>query len=498
MQLSKSDFMMYLRHPAWLWLKKHDRDKLPPPDENLQALFDAGHEFEVYAERRFPEGITLGFDDFKEYQSLTGRTKEALDNGAKTIFQGRFLTGDITCICDVFNRVSNNEFDLYEIKASTKAKPEHTYDLGFQTLVIEGTGYKVRNISVIHINNNYVKDVEIDYLNFTDVTDITDEVRSNLDLTRSRIDDALKVMVNPKRPDISPRHCRMYSLNEWLNIYRGLETIDDYSIYDLATPSKVIGSLEDLEIKKIADIPVGFSLSSKQNLQYVATKQDKRIIDNDKVREFLGTFKYPLYFLDYETAGGTMPPFDGSKPYQQVPFQYSLHVIETPETEVIHKEYLHRSKNNPVKELVSKLRGDIGTSGTIISWNKQFEKNCNNTMKEMYKRFKEADVKEVGEFLDDINARMIDLMEPFSKGWFVDKDFLGSASLKYVLPVVVPELSYDDLAIQEGGSAQRLWMDAVLNDKQDIDKDELFNNLIEYCRLDTLSMVEIWKVISNL
>jgi len=348
----------------------------------------------------------------------------------------------------------------------------------------------VRNIAVIHINNNYVKNGEIDYLEFTSITDITDEVRANLGMIKGRIDDALKVMTDTKPPDFSPRYCKMYSTNEWLAIYRGLETIEDYSIYDLAQATKVIGPLEDLGIKRIADIPSEFPLSSKQNLQYLATKKDRAVIDNEKIKGFLGTFEYPLYFLDYETAAGAMPPFDGSKPWQQVPFQYSLHVIGSPGGEVIHKEYLHRDKNNPVPNLVNKLTEHIGKTGSVISWNKRFEIGCNNTMGSMYPEFKE--------FLDDINTRMVDLADPFFKSWFVDKDFLGSASLKYVLPVMVPELSYDDLAIQEGGSAQRLWMDAIIRGKEDIDKEELFDSLVKYCHLDTLAMVEIYKVLDEL
>ena len=490
MQLSKSDFMLFLRHPAWLWLKKHDRDKLPPPDANLQAVFDAGHEFEEYAEKRFPDGITLGFNDFKEYQTLTTRTKKAINNGARQIFQGRFLAGDITCISDVIDKVGDNEFDLYEIKSSTKAKPEHALDLGFQTLAIEGSGYKVRKISVIHINNNYRREQEIDYLRFTDVTDITDEVRANIDLTKSRIDDAIKVMTAPERPDISPRHCRMYSLKEWLPIYKALKPVENYNIYDLASPSKVIGPLEDMGIKRIAEIPGDFPLSPKQNGQYVATKENRRLIEVDKIKEFLGSFEYPLYFLDYETAGGSVPPFNGSKPYQQIPFQYSLHIIEQADGEVLHREYLHRKADNPTKELAKRLRKDLGDRGSVISWNKSFEINCNKTMATMNPELKE--------FLDDVNARMVDLMDPFSKGWYVDKDFMGSASLKKVLPVVVPDLSYSNLAIQEGGLAQRLWMNAVLKDRQDMDKDELFDALVKYCHLDTLAMVEIWKVLDEL
>jgi len=163
---------MFLKHPAWLWLKKHDKTKLPKPDANLQAIFDAGHEFEKYAEKRFTDGIQIGFDSYQEYLSMPQRTKQVLDDGAKVIFQGRFEADNITCICDALERVGDNEFDLYEIKSSTKTKPEHYSDLAFQTVVLESAGLKVRNIAVIHVNNEYVRDGEIDSIKLTAVSDV--------------------------------------------------------------------------------------------------------------------------------------------------------------------------------------------------------------------------------------------------------------------------------------------------------------------------------------
>src|SRR5690606_22971438 len=123
-----------------------------------------------------------------------------------------------------------------------------------------------------------------------------------------------------------------------------------------------------------------------------------------------------------------------------------------------------------------------GDNGTVIVWNEGFEKGCNKTLAE--------EVPELAEFLYDVNERIVDLMLPFSKGWFVDKDFCGSASIKKVLPVLAPHLSYKALGIQEGASAQRLWMQSVIDGKDHIDKEVLFADLIEYCKLDTLAMIE--------
>ncbi len=492
MQLSKSEYIMFLKHPAWLWLKKHDKSKLPVPDANLQATLDAGNEFEGYAQKMFPDGVQLGFNDYDEYLSLPQRTKEVLDSGAKTIFQGRFEADSITCICDVVDRAEKNTLDLYEIKSSTKVKPEHYPDLAFQVVVLESAGFKINKVAVIHVNNEYVRDGEVDFTKLSAVTDITNEVREIIDETKNNIQLALKVINLPKLPNPSPRYAKLGSFGEWLEIYKALgNKIDPYSIYNLIAPSvKLIGDLEDSGISLIKDIPEDFKLTPKQLAQVIATKNNERIINKEGIENFIETLTYPLYFLDYETAMSIVPLYDKTKPYQQIPFQYSLYTIEKKGGEPKHSEYLHRDDSHPVPGLLGKLSEDIDSTGTILVWYKAFETGRNKEMAQMFPEF--------SEFLEDVNNRVIDLMEPFASGLFVDKDFFGSASIKNVLPVIVPNLSYKQLDIQEGASAQRLWTDAVLRDKSDINKDKLFYDLIEYCKMDTLAMVEIWRVLISL
>jgi len=492
MQLSKSEYMMFLRHPAWLWLKKHDKGKLPLPDANLQAIFDTGHEFEQYAEKRFPNGITLGFNNYNEYLSLPERTKDALDNGAKTIFQGRFGTDEITCICDVVDKVKESVIDLYEIKSSTRVKPEHYPDLAFQVIVLESAGFKIRKIAVIHVNNEYVRDGEVDFVKLSTATDTTDKVREIIEETKNNIRLALKIINLSKLPDPSPRYTKFGAFSEWLVIYKALgNKIEPYSIYNLIAPGvKRIGELEDLGISLIKDIPEDFKLTPKQLAQVIATKSDERTINKERIKDFIKTLTYPLYFLDYETAMNVVPLYDGTRSYQQIPFQYSLHVIEKEGDELKHNEYLHRNNSHPVPDLLDRLSKDIGSTGTILVWYKSFEMGRNKEMAQMFPKF--------SNFLEDLNNRVIDLMEPFANGWFVDKDFFGSASIKNVLPVIIPNLSYKGLGIQEGASAQRLWTDSVLRNKGDINKDKLFYDLVEYCKMDTLAMVEIWRVLMDL
>ena len=491
MQISKSEYMMFLRQPAWLWLKKHDKDKLPPVDDNTQAIFDAGHMFESYAEQLFPGGVSLGFNNYNEYLSLPERTTKALDDGAKTIFQGRFEHDQLTFICDVIDVVSEKEIDLYEIKSSTKAKPDHEYDLAFQMVVLEACGFTVRNIVVIHVNNEFVRDGEVDPKELTGTTDITEAVKSKREFTKNKIEAALKVVNSTTRPSISPAHARLGSFNEWLGIYKSLVDVEPESIYDLVSVgAEKTGELEKLGIKKLIDIPDDFKLTPKQDLQIKVTRLNEPIINKDKIKEYLDTFVYPLYFFDYETLMSIVPYFDGMKPYKQYPFQYSLHILDSPDAELRHKEFLQRENTSPLEPLSKTLKSQIGDSGSVITWNMSFEKSCNTLNGTM--------LPEYAEFYDKLNERIVDLMIPFSNSWYAHKDFKGSASIKSVLPVLVPELSYKVLGIQEGGAAQRLWMEAVLDGKRDGEKDQILSHLVEYCGLDTLAMVRIFEKLNAL
>lgn len=441
---------MFLKQPAWLWLKKNDPKKLPPVDENTQALFDAGHQFEPYAESLFPEGATLGFSDYNEYLSLPQRTQDAIKNGTQVLFQPRFEWQDFTCICDIVSFVGDKEVDLYEIKASTSAKVEHEFDLAFQTAVLEGTGLKVRNTYVIHVNNQYVRHGAIEADKINHIEDVTIKVRKRSDATAKYMPLALATAQQKTMPDPSPDLAKLGSKKSWLQVYEAI----------------------------VPQPPKEYPADTAPTIQH------------DKVTDFLGQLKYPLYFLDYETLMSLVPYFDGHRPYQQVPFQYSLHILQSPDAELDWKEYLHHDNCDPALPLAEQLIKDIGYSGSVLVWYEGFEKARNSELGEMLPEYKDA--------MDAINNRVVDLMVPFKSKWYDDPRFEGSASIKQVLPVICPELSYKDLGIQEGGSAQRLWMEAVLDNKRADQKDQILADLIEYCKLDTLAMVEIFRKLRDL
>lgn len=502
MTLSKSNYISFLTHPAYLWLKKYDKDKIPPTDEDTQDMFDAGNLFESYVEKLFPNAVRIGFTKGvynNTYSLMPEKTKEALDAGADTILQGRLEANNITCIFDVLKRVEGNTFDLSEIKSSTSAKPEHLYDLAFQKEVLEGAGLNIRKISVIHCNRDYVRHGEIDIEKLTMETDITEDVKSLKEVTKEQITNAFHILDLKKCPDLSPRYINQLEVPEtawkgdWMKVFLYIKKdIPEYSIYKLCgDTSKVIETLEYTGIEDIRDIPEDMEgLNAKQITQIQATKSGERVINKEEIKKFIKSLEYPLYFFDYETLSSVIPMFDGMGPYKDYPFQYSLHILNSPGANLQHKEYLHKENSNPVPNLIKKMKEDFGDKGTVLAWNMGYEKGCNERMAEMYP--KHAD------FLLSLNERMNDPMIPFSKQWFVDKDFFGSASLKYVLPVLVPEFNYKELDVSEGMQARRVWTQTFLEDKNTWNKDEITKNLIKYCSLDTYAMVRILEELEKI
>ncbi|MBK8451698.1 MAG: DUF2779 domain-containing protein [Saprospiraceae bacterium] len=213
------------------------------------------------------------------------------------------------------------------------------------------------------------------------------------------------------------------------------------------------------------------------------------MIHKAEIQSTLQKLNYPLYFLDYETLSTAIPIYDGTKPYQQIPFQYSLHMIKEPGANTEHHEFLNMERTNPMESLSRQLRSDIGDKGTVIVWNKKFEGMCNKGLAEA--------VPGLSPFLVGINERFFDLMEIFSKRMFVHKDFKGSSSIKKILPVLVPELSYKELAIGDGGTATTSWKRMVFEMENELEKIMIKSHLLEYCKLDTVAMVEIFRKIQE-
>jgi hypothetical protein len=490
-QLSKSDYMLFLKHPAWLWLKEYEPHKLPSVDPSQQQTFDDGYEFEEYAEQIFPEAVKISLGNADEYRTMASRTSEAWKSGANCVSQGMYLAGETVCKTDILE-VDKSGYTLTEIKSSTKAKPEHHWDLAFQKVILEKAGYPIISCRVAHVNSSYLRNGQIVSSEFIKFTEVTDEVEAKVEKTKINTAKALEVLHSKIMPEVAPELCGLGSFSEWLEIRKSLEPrLAPDSIYHLPYFSMTQAKkLRNLEISSISEITGAFQLSGATSKYWEAKLHGRLRVDQAALRNFLGKIEYPIYFLDYETTNGVVPPWDNTHPYQQVPFQYSLHVKRDASSPVEHLEYLHQARNHPTIELLESLSAHIEEPGSILVWYAPFETSRNTEMAKYAPTH--------ADFLYNLNDRIIDLRDPFKHEVIVDPEFNGSTSIKKILPALVADSSYNDLDIQEGGSAARLWKEATINQTPDLDIQKTYSDLRAYCERDTLAMVLIHEKLEEL
>jgi len=236
----------------------------------------------------------------------------------------------------------------------------------------------------------------------------------------------------------------------------------------------------------IYDVPEDFELSKNQRSHVDVTQTEITINKSEEINKLLDEMAYPFYYLDYETYPTAVPIYDGCKPYMQIPFQYSLHIQREPGGEYEHVEFLAEDGNtNPMKALAESLKEHIGDEGSIIVWNKKFEKKCNENIAEVFPEY--------ADLMVAFNERLFDLMDIFQKNLYVHKDFKGKYSIKKVLPVFDPKLSYKELSIQNGSMAMNSWKKMVFESDNEAEKEQIKKDLLEYCKLDTWAMVRIYE-----
>lgn len=487
--LSKSDYLRYLQCERYLWLFKNKKDLLENTElsVNAQRVINEGNEVEQYARLLFDNGVLVeGFNE-----KAQANTKRLLDSGETTLFQATVITDDLLAMADIFEFDKKNDYwVINEVKATSKVEDEHVADASFQKIVFEKAGFKVGKVNLIHINNEYVRQGEIDPKQLFAIEDITEQVLEIEPETEDDIGLALSVIQEKSEPEVEIiKQCQRNKPKECPFVSHCWKAVPEYSIYDLNRISKKkIQELLERGIQKITDIPLSdFPLTDIQFNQVSVAVSGEPMVDKEAIKVELGKLAYPQYWLDYETYFPAIPMFDGYKPFQQMVFQYSLHVIEAEEVEPKHYEYLERNLQNPAPNLLKSLRENMGDTGSVIVWNAQFETIRNKEMAEM--------LPEYASFLESVNERTYDLMEVFTKQLYVHPAFKGSTSIKKVLPVLAPELSYADLEISEGATASSTWFKMVSGSFADIETEEVYQNLLKYCFRDTMAMYVVYKAL---
>jgi hypothetical protein len=480
---------------AWLQLNKPELRGMFELSDFDKSLVAKGNLVESWAQKLFPEGVLIS-----EYgEKAKDITNKYIQEKTKVIFQPTFISDKFLARNDVLEYDPKNDYwNLYEIKGTNtldenEKSVDHIEDVAFQVAVLEDVGIKLGEINLIHLNKDYVRGDEINVSELFIKEDIREQVYNRIETTRVKMKQAAELLFNEDENSLKcdciylgrSNHCSTFNYSH--------PYVPEYSVHDIArigSSKKKLTELIDSKIYDIAEIPENIKLSDIQQIQKDVHISQIPVIDLHSIKNELDSLSYPLYFLDYETYPPAIPLFKGFKPYQQIPFQFSLHFLEGPEEELKHFEYLHTEKSDPSKNMITKLKDFIGSTGSIIVWNKKFEKGINSNLLERHP--------EDAFFLNDINERIYDLMDIFQKQFYVHPGFKGKTSIKKVLPVLAPALSYQDLEIQEGGAAMEAWYNLVFKESTAEEKALVVKNLLTYCCLDTYAMYVIWKELDSI
>ena len=493
--LSKSRFVSGVQCSKKLFLDLNRKDLKPAITASQQAIFDQGHVIGKMAQERYPNGTDLTSQTHYDYADAIDNTIVEMENRTSTLYEAAFYYDEVLSVLDILQHDASGDIHAIEVKSSSKFENYYITDAALQYWVMANAGHAPKRFSLLHINSSYVKNGTINLNDFFKLTDITALVIQK----QAWVSENIEVLKSMIRIGLEPiqaigRHCNNpfvcdFKTHCWGNL------LDKDKVFNLSNGRDRIWTLYNDGILNLVDIPDNFELSHRQRCQVNGQLTGATHIDSPRIQQFLNKAVYPLHFFDFETVNSTVPLLDRTSPFEQVGFQYSLHIVSNINEEPQHKEFLAQAEDftnqqalNPRQAMINQMKLDFGTTGSIVSYYATFEKGV---IERLAEDFPEEEL-----FLKDLNNRMVDLLDVFKNAWYYVPQMGKSASIKDVLPALVPTLSYSSLPINNGDLANKTYM-SMIDGSFKGNVNETRNNLLAYCKLDTLAMVEIWKVLCN-
>ena len=481
--LSKSSFLAGLDCPRKLWQLLWDRDSAAPYGGMSQLIMEMGTRFGVLAHQLYP-GATLIDVDYRNLDQALRDTQAALESGAKTILEACFVYDHFRVVSDVVERQADGSWHLIEVKSSTRVKDEHIPDLAYQQWVMQQAGFPVSRCSVLHANRDGSWP---DVASIFNLVDVTEQVKHWLPDVEPALEAMRPLLVQgstaPEARPLFSRVCHDCPFKKTV-CWHGIE---GFTIYDVIN-ARYLPALELEGILYIDDITAEQieNLNKKDRANVIRIQQRRIDVNHQVITDRLAELVYPIYFLDFESIATPVPLFDRIAPWKQLAFQYSLHILHQ-DGRLEHREYLHREASDPSAAVAQRLCQDIGAVGSIVVYFANMERGVINSLINQFPDSAPA--------LQSMTERMWDLHVIFEK-YYRHWQFGSKSSIKVVLPTLIPGLSYKDLGIQEGGGASLGWLRMIESDDAAL-KESLARDLLAYCELDTLAMVELLKVLEE-
>lgn len=475
--LTKSNYLSGLQCPKLLWIEKNEKERIPELSEIAKATIDEGYKIEELAKTLFPDLIDISNTFFKEQIQ---KTQEALKEKLP-IFQATFSVDDLYSRADIIIP-SGDKWDIIEIKGSTEVKEIHLHDLSFQKHVYGRAGLKIRNCFVMHVNKEYIRNGNIEPSELLIKTDVSEKIEEFSLGIEERINKFIEIIKG---------ECPEFSVDDLLTmVYDNfvkeefMESLPDENIFQFTRIlKKKAVPLYKEGVEKMCEVPDSFRLNDKQKIQRLLSENGGIHKDEKQIKHFLDNLQYPIYYFDFETINSAIPKFDKSKPYQQIPFQFSLHIQEEPNGELKHIGFLAEGTSDPRPALFQALKDYLGDKGDILVYNQSFEKMVLKQGGELFPEY--SDLVE-----NNLLPRIKDLMKVFSDFHYYNPEQKGSVSIKKVLPLF-SELKYDGMEIAKGDVASFEFERVTYGNVSDEERQRIRTALEKYCELDTLAEVEI-------
>ena len=488
--LSKSRYCLFTQCPKCLWLRVN-RPELAPEDPALAARMETGNAIGDMAMGlfgKFTEVTAYRPDGRLDLSRMITCTEELIRAGEEIICEASFSYKGNYCAVDILKK-DKDGYAIYEVKSSTHAALIYATDIAYQKYVLEQCGVHVTGTYLVCINNEYVYDGALDIAKFFKIIDMADEVEGQYPSVKQNIVAAEQVLAGTEAPvcDLSVGCRSPYDCAFWDYCTAHLPKPSVFDLYRftfekaLAYYQRGVVSFEDV-------LRDGEMKNSVRALQiHHELHECEPHVDKEGIRKYLDSLSFPLYFLDFETMQPVVPQFVGTRPYQQIPFQYSLHYVLEEEGDVFHKEFLAESGVDPRRALAEHLCADIPADACVLAYNKGFE--CAR-IRELASAFPD-----LAEHLLHIADNIEDLIDPFRAGYYYTRAINGSFSIKSVLPALYPDdpaLDYHNLeGVHNGSEAMDIF--PKIKDMPPEEREKARWNLLRYCELDTYAMVKVWQ-----
>ncbi len=480
-RLSKSRYMSGHQCHLRLWYDINERHLMPPVSETQQAIFDTGHEVGDLARERYPGGHLVAHD-YRNIPAALAETQRLIEaDSAPALFEPAIRHNNVLARVDVLERIPDGGWRMIEVKSTTRCKPEHIRDVAVQLWVLRGAGLDVQDAGVLTLSREYIYDgIHLDLDALFKFHPVLDEADALLESIGTDVAEMQAMLAAESAPDIQPsRHCmKPYTCPYYEHCTRHISQ-PEHGIGELnGIMSDRREELEAMGVTEVRDVPANFPLNALQSIIREAVIGGSANMHGDLAR-FLAEISPPVRHLDFESFQPAIPRFAGTRPYEQIPFLFSVQT-ELGEASSESVDYIHEDDGDPRPRLIENLVEALGEEGSICVYS-SFERTQIKALATAFPQYANA--------LDDIVERLVDLLA-ILRGNYYHPGFHGSFSIKAVLPVVAPDLGYDDLEIADGQLASVRYARALAIDNPR-ERRGTFDSLRAYCARDTLAMVEL-------